>query len=73
MEVFNAIVLPVLLHGVTARALTKVEEKRLHAFERRLLRNISGVRWVNMIRKVDNRERLRQLRVSLKLKQARMK
>ena len=73
MKVFNATVLPVLLYGATARALTQTEERRLDAFEMRMLRNIAGVRWEDMVRNVDIRERLRQPPVSLKLRRARMK
>ena len=73
MKVFNAIVLPVLLYGATAWALTRTEEKRLDAFEMRMLRSIAGVRWEDMVRNVDIRERLRQPPVSLKLRRARMK
>ena len=73
MKVFNATVLPVLLYGATTWPLTQTEERRLDAFEMRMLRNIAGVRWEDMVRNVDIRERLRQPPVSLKLRRARMK
>ena len=44
MKIFNAVVLPVLLYGATAWALTQTEERRLDAFEMRMLRNIIRVR-----------------------------
>ena len=41
MKVFNAIVLPVLMYGATAWALTRTEEARLDAFEMGMLSVIS--------------------------------
>ena len=73
MKVFNAILMPVLLYGATAWALTKTEEKRLDAFEMGMLRNILGVRWDDFVRNADIREMLGQAPVSLKLRNARMK
>ena len=43
MKVFNAVVLPVLLYGTTAWALTRAEKRRLGAFEMDILRTIKGV------------------------------
>ena len=59
MKVFNAKVLQVLPYGATAWSLTRTEERRLDAFTMRMLRNIAGVRWEDMMRIVDIRERLR--------------
>ena len=73
MKVFNAIVLPVLLYGATAWALTQTEQNRLDALEMGMLRTIAGVRWDDFIRNVDIRERLRQPPVSVKLRKARLK
>ena len=73
MKVFNAIVIPVLLYGATAWALTRTEERRLDAFEMGMLRSILGVRWDDFVRNVDIREMLCQVPVSLKLRRARMK
>ena len=73
MKVFNAIVLPVLMYGATAWALTRTEEARLDAFEMGMLRSIVGVRWDDFVRNVDIREMLSQPPVSLKLRKARMK
>ena len=58
MKIFNAVVLPVLLYGATAWALTRTEERRLDAFEMRMLRSIMGVRWDDFIRNEDIREKL---------------
>ena len=44
MRIFNAVVLPVLLYGATAWALTRTEESRLDSFEMGMLRCIAGVR-----------------------------
>ena len=73
MKVFNALVIPVLLYGATAWALTKTEERRLDAFEMGMLRSILGVRWDDFIRNDDIRDRLCQTPVSLKLRKARLK
>ena len=73
MKVFNAIVLPVLMYGATAWALTRTEEIRLDAFEMGMLRSIVGVRWDDFVRNVEIREMLSQPPVSLKLRRARMK
>ena len=73
MKIFNAVVLPVLLYGATAWALTRTEERRLDAFEMRMLRSIMGVRWDDFVRNEDIRRRLCQPPVSIKLKKARMK
>ena len=73
MKVFNALVIPVLLYGATAWALTKTEERRLDAFEMGMLRSILGVRWDDFIRNDDIRGRLCQPPVSLKLRKARLK
>ena len=73
MKIFNAIVLPVLLYGATAWALTRTEENRLDALEMGMLRTIVGVRWDDFVRNADIRERLRQPPVSLKLRKARLK
>ena len=45
MNVFNVIVLRVLMYGATAWALTRREEIRLDAIEIGMLRSIVGVRW----------------------------
>ena len=58
MKIFNVVVLPVLLYGATAWALTRTEERRLDAFEMRMLRSIMGVRWDDFIRNEDIREKL---------------
>ena len=73
MKVFNTVVLPVLLYGATTWALTKTEEKRLDAFEMRMLRCIMGVRWDDFVRNEDIRARLCQPPVSMKLRRARLK
>ena len=73
MKVFNALVIPVLLYGATAWALTKTEERRLDAFEMGMLRSILGIRWDDFIRNDDIRGRLCQTPVSLKLRKARLK
>ena len=73
MKIFNAVVIPVLLYGATAWALTRTEERRLDAFEMGMLRSILGVRWDDFVRNVDIREMLCQVPVSLKLRRARMK
>ena len=73
MTIFNAVVLPVLLYGATAWLLTQTEERRLDAFEMRMLRGIVGVRWDDFVRNEDIRERLCQPPVSVKLRRARMK
>ena len=73
MKIFNIIVLPVLLYGATAGALTKTEEKRLDAFEMGMLRSILGVRWDDFVRNADFKDMLGQPPVSLKLRKARMK
>ena len=73
MKVFNAVVLPVLLYGATAWALTRTEEKRLDAFEMGMLRSITGVRWDDYVRNADIRARLGQPPVSMKLRKARLK
>ena len=73
LKVFNAIVLPVLLYGATAWALTKTEERKLDAFEMGMVRNIVGVRWDEFVRNADIREMLSQPPVSLKLRKAMMK
>lgn len=72
MKIFNAVVLPVLLYGATAWALTQTEEKKLDAFEMRMLRSILGVRWDDFERNVDIRERLCQPPVAIKLRKARL-
>ena len=73
MRIFNAIVLPVLLYGATAWAVTRTEENRLNALEMGMLRSIVGIRWDDFVRNVDIRERLCQPPVSLKLRRARMR
>ena len=73
MRIFNAIVLPVLLYGATAWAVTRTEENRLNALEMGMLRSIVGIRWDDFVRNVDIRERLCQPPVSLKLRKARMR
>ena len=65
--------LPVLLYGATAWALTRTEEQRLDAFEMGRLRSIVEVRWDDFVRNVDIREMLSQPPVSLKLRRARLK
>lgn len=72
MNIFYAIVLPVLLYAATAWALTIAEERRLDAFNMGLLRSIIQVRWDKFVRKADIREMLSQPPVSLKLRIARM-
>jgi hypothetical protein len=72
MKIFNAVVLPVLLYGATAWALTQAEEKKLDAFEMRMLRSILGVRWNDFERNVDIRDRLCQPPVAIKLRKARL-
>ena len=44
MKVFNDVVLPVLLYGATAWALTRTEERRQDALEMGILRSYPGVR-----------------------------
>ena len=73
MKIFKAIVLPVLLYGASAWALTITDERRLIAFEMAMLRSIVRVRWDDYIRNADIREMLSQRSVSLKLRRARMK
>ena len=73
IKIFNAVVLPVLLYGATAWALTRTEESRLDALEMAMLRSILGVRWDDFVRNSAIRERLSQPPVSLKLRRARMK
>ena len=73
MRIFNAAVLPVLLYGATAWAVTRTEESRLDALEMGMLRSIVGVRWDDFVRNSDIRERLCQLPFSQKLRRARMK
>ena len=53
LEIFNAILSPVLLYVATAWVLTKTEERRLDSFEMGTLRNIVGVRWDEFVRKAD--------------------
>ena len=73
MKIFNAIVIPVLLYGASAWALTRTEENRLDSLEMGMLRSIAGVRWDDFVRNAEIRERLRQPPVSLKLRRARLK
>ena len=73
MKIFNAIVIPVLLYGASAWALTRTEETRLDSLEMGMLRSIAGVRWDDFVRNAEIRERLRQPPVSLKLRRARLK
>ena len=73
MRIFNATVLPVLLYGATAWAMTRTEENRLNALEMGMLRSIVGIRWDDFVRNVHIRERLCQPPVSLKLRRARMR
>ena len=73
MKVFNVIVLPVLAYDATAFTLTITEEKKMDAFEMKMLRNIAGVRCEDMVRNVDIRDRLRQPPVSLLFRRARVK
>ena len=58
MKIFNAFVLPVLLYGATALALTRTEERRLDSFKMGMLRSIAGVRWYYFVRNKEIRERL---------------
>ena len=44
MKIFSAVVLPVLLYGASKWALTHTDERKLDAFEMRMLRNIMGLR-----------------------------
>ena len=71
-RVFIAVVLLVLMYGATACPLAEAKERRLDAFQMRMLRSNVGVRWDEYLRNVDIRERLQQLPFSLKLKRARM-
>ena len=73
INIFNAVVLPVLLYGATAWALTKTKETRLDAFVMAMLRNIAGVRWKDFVRNNNVRAWLKQPPVSLKLKSAKIK
>ena len=73
MNIFNAVVLPVLLYGTTAWALTMIEERRLDAFEIGILRSNAGVRWNDFVLNDDIRARLEQHPVFLKLRSAGMK
>ena len=73
MKICNAVLLPVLLYGATACALTRTEQRRLYTLEVGMLRSIAGVRWDDFVRNVDIRERLEQPPVSLKLRSARTK
>ena len=73
MKDFNAIVLPVLLYGATAWALTKTVGTRIDTFKMGMLRSILGVRWVSFIRISEIKEMLGHPPVSLKLREARMK
>ena len=50
MKIFNAVVLPVLLYGASAWAVTRTEENRLDALEMGMLRSIMGVRWDDFVR-----------------------
>ena len=53
--------------------MTLTEERRLDAFEMRMLRSLVGVGWNYFVRNLDIRESLHQPSVSLKLKRARTK
>ena len=53
LKIFNAVVQPVLLHGTTAWALTRTEERRLYAFEMRMLKRIMEVGWDNGLYEVE--------------------
>ena len=50
MKISNTIVLQVLLYCAKAWALTLKEERRLNAFEMRMLRSIVGIRWDVVVR-----------------------
>ena len=73
MKIFITIVLPVLLYGATACALTQTEENRFVVLEMGMLRSNAGNRLNDFVRNAENRERLQQPPVSLKLKRARLK
>ena len=73
IRIFNAVVLPVLTYGATTWALTQTEEKKLDAFEMRLLRRMLNIRWDDFVRNDDIRRRLNQIPVSIKIKKGRLK
>ena len=56
MKIFSAIILPVLLYGAAAWALTMTEERRPDAFELGMLRSIVEVRRDDFISNAAIRE-----------------
>jgi hypothetical protein len=72
MRIFNAVVLPIMMYGATAWALTRTEEKKLDAFEMKLLRRMEGIRWDDFVRNDDIRDRLKQIPVSKRLRSGRL-
>ena len=73
IKIFNVVVLPMLLLGATASALTRTEVGRLDAFQMGMLRTIADDRWDEFFLNDDIRARLEQPPVSLKLRSSRMK
>ena len=67
LKVFNAIVILLLLYGVTAWAPKTTEERRFYALEIGVLRNILGFRWSELVRNADIKDMLCKALVSLKL------
>ena len=49
LKMFNAYILPILLHNCGTWSLTKTSEKKLDAFHRRFLRRVIGVFWPEKI------------------------
>ena len=62
-QIENTVVLPVLLYGATAWALTRTEMRRLDAFDMGMLRNITCVGWDEIVQNDDVRASLCQLPV----------
>jgi hypothetical protein len=73
MRIFNAVILPVMLYGATAWTLTQKEERRLDAWEMKLLRRMLNIRWDDFVRNDDIRCMLNQMPVTWRLRERRLK